>query len=169
MIKIYKAGKSLAKRLDVIQAEYLDWQSKVRKATKVFGACGHVNNSRGEVIGLMFKSGSPPECDIKLYRKSPIDFDDGRYFIPLRSSKKHAELLAMVFDRRSRFYVDLGFDRSKRLMEPKPGVENVGGAWIIKCDNESQIFGKTAKWKEFVPDGCSRISDMHLEQLRRAS
>ena len=50
MIKIYKAGVSLAKRLDVVQAEYLDWYSIVQKAAEVFGAFGHVTNSRGEVI-----------------------------------------------------------------------------------------------------------------------
>lgn len=169
MIKIYKAGKSLAQRLDEVNSEFKCWQSTVLKVAKVLGADGFVSNSRGQVTGLSFKSGSPPNEDLKLYRKSSVDFDGFRYFIPLASSKKHAELRTLVFDLRSRFYTEIGFDRSNRLMEPEPGLEKIGSSWIVKCENESQFFGKPLKWNEFIPDGCSRISDMHLEKLRRAS
>lgn len=165
MIKIYKAGASLAKRLDVVDSEFRNWKSKVMKAIKGLGADGFVNNLYGQVTGLSFKSGLPPDCDIKLYRKASLDFDGGRYFIPLASSKKHAELRDLVFDLRSRFYAEIGFDRSKRLMEPEPGLEKIGVSWVIKC--ESDFTWKTVKFQEFVPDGCFRISDMHLETLRR--
>lgn len=167
MIKIYKAGVSLAKRLDVVNYEFRDWQSKVKKVIKALGSDGFVSNSHGQVTGLSFKSGSPPDCDIKLYRKTSVDFEGGRYFIPLASSKKRADLRALVFDLRSRLYAEIGFDRSKRLMEPEPGLEKIGVSWVIKCEND--FMWKTVKFKEFVPDGCSRISDIHLETLRRSS
>jgi hypothetical protein len=169
MLKFYKAGAELAKRLDRIDADYQKWQNEVQELAQIFGAFGHVRNSTGQVIGLMFKggSGSPAKADLKLYRKEPVTFDDGKYWIPLRSSKRHAELLSMVFDLRGQMYEAIGFDRSKRLLEPKPGVENVGGSWIIKCDNEGSLFDKPTKWKEFVPPGCSRVSDVYVERLRK--
>lgn len=169
MLKFYKAGAELAKRLNQIDADYQKWQNEVQELTRVFGADGHVCNSMGQVIGLIFKggSGSPTKADLKLYRKESVTFDDGKYWIPLRSSKKHAALLSMVFDLRGQMYEVIGFDRSKRLLEPKPGVENVGGSWIIKCENEGSLFDKPAKWEEFVPPGCSRVSDLYVERLRK--
>lgn len=170
MLKFYKAGVELAKRLDRIDADYQKWQNEVQELAQVHGAFGHVRNSTGRVIGLMFNGGafnSPAKADLKFYRKEPVTFDDGKYWIPLRSSKRHAALLSMVFDLRGQMYEAIEFDQSKRLLEPKPGVEKIGGSWIIKCENEGSLFDKPMKWTEFVPPGCSRVSDLYVERLRK--
>ena len=166
MLKFYKASAELAKRLDRIDADYQKWQNDVQRLAKPFGAHGHVRNSVGKVIGLIFVW-SPPEADLKLYRKEPVSFDDGVYWLPLKSSKRHVALLAMSFDLRGQMNKAIGFNESKRLLEPKPGVENIGGSWVIKCDNEGTLFDKPAKWEEFVPPGCSRVSDIYVERLRK--